>query len=143
MDATKTRRGRYRQVDFWASDGPASHHCTCYSTTEGYVKDESSKGLVRTIQSEVNKQPAMSHNFRNRNRTADTVDGIEFLQMDSRAPLSLIGLGAKLTETTGDFLAPRPAHDDYSSCFSFSILVSSTLCSTTTVSGLLIIALRT
>ena len=52
VDAIKTPRRRYRQVDFWASDGPASHHCTCYSTTEGYVKDESLKGLVCAIERE-------------------------------------------------------------------------------------------
>ena len=63
--------------------------------------------------------------------------------MDSRAPPSLIGLGAKLTDTTGDFLAPRPAHGDYSSCFSFPTLDYSTLCSTATISRLSMTVLRT
>ena len=113
------------------------------TATEGYIKSQSSKGLVRTIESEVNKQPAMSHNFRNRNHIADTVDGIKFPQTDSRAPSSLIGLGTKPTNKTDDFLTPHPAHDYYSSCFSFPILEYSTLCSTATVSGLLITSLRT
>ena len=32
------------------------------TATERYIKSQLTKGLVRTIESEVNKQPAMSHN---------------------------------------------------------------------------------
>ncbi|KAH6614342.1 hypothetical protein C7974DRAFT_74404 [Boeremia exigua] len=77
------------------------------------------------------------------NRMLDTVNTIEFLTLDSRAPSSLVSLISKPVPNNDDFVNPHPAHDYYHERFSFPILVYSTLCSVVIVSFLLLVALRT
>lgn len=74
---------------------------------------------------------------------AEMVDGIEFLQVDSRAPSSLIGLVAKPVAKEEDFINPHPNHDYYNDRFSFPILVYATLFGAAATSCLLLVALRT
>lgn len=71
------------------------------------------------------------------------IDGIEFIQMDSRAPSSLLGLVAKPTARSDGFLDPHPTHDYYNDRFSFPVLVYSALTGTAVASALLLAALRT
>lgn len=85
---------------------------------------------------------AAHHNYSSQHHMSDMVDGIEFIQMDSRAPSSLIGLVTKPSFKTDDFLAPHPNHDYYNHRFSFPSLVYSALCGTGATSALLLVALR-
>ncbi|KAF3033304.1 hypothetical protein E8E12_000501 [Didymella heteroderae] len=86
---------------------------------------------------------ATTHNVKGHDHMVDMVDGIEFLQVDSRAPSSLIGLVAKHTARGDDFINPHPNHDYYNDRFSFPILVYATLIGAAATSCLLLVALRT
>ncbi|KAF3003422.1 hypothetical protein E8E13_001084 [Curvularia kusanoi] len=90
---------------------------------EGYVK--------ATMQHSGTEDPMM-----------DVVDGIEFIQVDSRAPSSLIGLVAKSTPSEDDFINPHPAHDYYKDRFSFPILVYAALVNLAVTSCLLLYSLK-
>lgn len=88
-------------------------------------------------------EAATTQNFQSHDHMADMVDGVGFIQMDSRAPLSLIGFVTKPTSREEDFVNPHPSHDYYNSRFSFPVLVYSTLVTAATTSCLLLAALRT
>lgn len=73
----------------------------------------------------------------------DVVDGIEFINTDSRVPSSLIGLNTKPPAPKDNLVNPQPTHDFYHDRFSFPILVYSTLFGAAVTSSLLLLALRT
>lgn len=111
---------------------------------EGYVK-----GMFRcfvrsnSIEAMLTGEATTTQNFKSHDHMAEMVDGIEFIQMDSRAPSSLIGLVTKPTSKEEDFVNPHPSHDYYNSRFSFPVLVYSTLVTAAATSCLLLAALRT
>jgi hypothetical protein len=86
---------------------------------------------------------ATTHDFKIQDPMAEMVDGIEFLQVTSRTPTSLVGLVAKPIAKEEDFINPHPNHDYYNNRFSFPILVYATLFGATATSCLLLVALRT
>ena len=98
---------------------------------------------MQTTEAELTEDAATTHNLKSHDPMAEMVDGIEFLQVDSRAPSSLVGLVAKPTARDEDFINPHPNHDYYNDRFSFPILVYATLVGAAATSCLLLVALRT
>jgi hypothetical protein len=98
---------------------------------------------VQFEESKLTEGAATTYNFKSHDPMTEMVDGIEFLQVDSRAPSSLVGLVAKPAAKYEDFVNPHPNHDYYNDRFSFPILVYATLFGAAATSCLLLVALRT